>query len=527
MLIQKFSFDFRDVYFDFDGLQFAFRVSTMENVYGPDPRQVSVKGGKEHLKIIANSLQFAGGQRRCPGQIIANLWRGSDGNLRLKIEARHQETIKAITLLIRGLAAPIDPSEEKIHSWPLHGGCSISDPFPFAEIKTLDGGTVAFMPTTTRLRFRRWSVYQEYSGHYVFNLTEDEEYTNRSQYMEGSEWIVFRNKDKKYLSSFWYGMLEKERGLRSWSERTDVPRWFREVCLVLNMHCEGWTGYVFNTFDRQLEILRWIAKSIEGRHVLVYLPGWDGRYYWNYPIYEPSEACGGHAGFHRLVEGAHQLGMHIIPMFSLIASNYKNTQKLHLQQAACRTSYDQEEICDWTEWDEDLSTDPIWQSLNIGEPTFREYLYNRICWVTDTFKTDGVMLDISGWLPRDPRHNLFRGLEILVEKLHNRYKDFLIFGEHGCELHLPLIPLFMHASNLDKNHPFFRYCRTTYHLAIGAPGRGSTGVFEGGINPYVRISADNPAVPTFSIVDNTIPKYSDEVEAVIEVAKEWAKKWNE
>jgi len=161
MLIQKFSFDFRDVYFDFDGLQFAFRVSTME--------------------------QFAGGQRRCPGQIIANLWRGSDGNLRLKIEARHQETIKAITLLIRGLAAPIDPSEEKIHSWPLHGGCSISDPFPFAEIKTLDGGTVAFMPTTTRLRFRRWSVYQEYSGHYIILLVWNVREGTRFAFLVGTD----------------------------------------------------------------------------------------------------------------------------------------------------------------------------------------------------------------------------------------------------------------------------------------------------------------------------------------------------
>ncbi len=52
------------------------------------------------------------------------------------------------------------------------------------------------------------------------------------------------------LSDFW-GSLQ-----RSWDDRTDVPAWLCQVSLVLNMHCEGWTGYVFNTFDRQLEILR-------------------------------------------------------------------------------------------------------------------------------------------------------------------------------------------------------------------------------------------------------------------------------
>jgi hypothetical protein len=523
-MLMKFSFDFKDYYFNFENLQFAFRVSTLENVYGLNPVQTSVVNSSGKLQVVANGLQFAGGQKYCPGKIVAEVWKDGD-NLRFKVKTHHEKTVKGITILIRGLAAPLSNLEEKIYSWP-KGLAGYGSTFPFQEIKTVNGGTAVIMPSTTRLRFKRWGVYQEYSGHLVYNLSEDEEYTNRSQKMEGSEWVLFRDKDQKYLTSLWYEMLEKERGLQLWEERTDVPKWFRKACLILNMHCEGWTGNIFNTFDRQLEILQWIGERIEGKHVLVYLPGWDGRYYWNYPIYKPSKACGGIIGLKRLVDGAHKLGMHVIPMFGLTASNYKKTQELNLQQAACRTSYNLEEICDWTEWDEDLSTEPIWQSLNIGETAFRNYLYKRICSVTNTFNTDGTMLDISGWLPKDPCNNFFKGLEILVEKLHSRYKEFLIFGENGCEIHLPLIPLFHHAYNLDKNHPFFRYCRTAYHLATGAPGRGSTGVHELGINPYIRVSEDNPAIPTLSIVDDTLPQYSDEVETVIQVAKDWAKKWN-
>jgi hypothetical protein len=491
----------------------------MENVYGLDPQQVSVSSNDKHIKIVTNSLQFAGGQKFCPGHIEANLWK-VHGNLRLKVNAKCKKVIKSITILVRGLSDPIDSYKEQVYSWP----DVITYNIPF--VKTIDGETFSFMPTTTRPRFRKWSVYQDFSGYYVFNLTEDEEYTNRKQHMEGSEWILFHNEDKKHLESLWYKMLENERGLSSWESRVDVPTWFREVSLVLNMHCEGWTGFVFNSFDRQLEILQWIAELIDGRHVLVYMPGWDGRYYWNYPIYEPSEACGGRNGLTNLVEEAHELNMHVIPMFSLMASNYRKTKELQLQKAICRNSYDIEELRDGTEWDEDLSNDTIWLSLNVGEPNFRKYLFDRICWVTDTFKTDGIMLDISGWIPKDPRYNLLKGLERLIKRLHKRYKEYLIFGENGSDIHLPLFPLFHHAYNLDEHHPFFRYCRSAYHLHIGAPGKGSTGVHEAGIKPYFRVSAANPAIPTLSIVNDTLPKHSEEVKSVIKVAKDWSKRWN-
>jgi len=519
-LIQKFSFDFRDRYFNFDGLQFAFRICTLENVYGPDPEKTSLTSREARLRVEAKSLQFAGGQRKCPGHLVADIWKDGD-ELKLKVKAEHQETIKCITILVRGLAAPVD--EEKVNEWPKRF-TNMEQPLP--EINTVDGGTASIMPTTTRFRVRRWSVYQEYSGHWVFNMSEDEEYTKRSQKMEGSEWIIVRNLAPGAMMARWYGLLEKERGLKSWKERGDVPAWLRQVSLVLNMHCEGWTGYVFNTFDRQLEILRWIAEHIEGRHLLVYLAGWDGRYYWNYPMYEPSKACGGSEGLERFVKGAHQLGIHVIPMFSLIASNYRNTRKLDLQKAASRTTYDLEEVVDVVEWDEDLSADSTWQPLNVGEDKFREYFFNRICWLTDTFATDGVVLDITGYMPRDPRHNILDGLRTLIENLHTRYKEFLIFGEMGCELHMCLVPLFHAMCHLEANHPFHRYCRTAYHLSIGAPGRGSTGVHEAGVQRYVRPQVDNPAIPTLGIVDDTLPQHAREVEAIIKVAKDWAKRWN-
>ena len=130
-MIQKFSFDFKDRYFDFDGVSFAFRISTLENVYGPDPDQTN--------------------QVKVPG---------------------------------------------------------------FAHVDTAAGGTASLIPTEITPRSRRWAVYQEYSGHWVLNLSEDAAYTRRSGRMKGTAWALVRNSDPKTMRDRWYSMLERDSDLR-------------------------------------------------------------------------------------------------------------------------------------------------------------------------------------------------------------------------------------------------------------------------------------------------------------------------
>ena len=518
-MIQKFGFDFNDAYVSFAGLEFAFRITTFENVYGLDPDLTTLSAGKDSLAMEAHGLRYAGGQRRHAGTVMAEM-RQEGRTITFQCSGSHTGDIKGITILIRGLAAAVAADDENIFQWPSTD--LNADSFP--RIKTPNGRST-ILPQSTSANTRRWSVYREYSGHHVVNITEDNRYTDPSRIMEGTVWRLNLKSEIDDPRTAWYDMLELERGLKPWAERTDVPEWFQDVALVLNMHCEGWTGYVFNTFDRQLEILRWMSERIDGKRVLVYLPGWDGRYYWNYPLYEPSEACGGADGLKRLVSGAHELGMHVVPMFGVIASNYIHTRELGLEDTACRTAYGLPEICNWTEWDEDLSPEPIWQSLNVGALKFRRHLLSRITGTTNMFGTDGAMLDISGWAPRDPGHSLLDGLKDLIGSLHERYEDYLIFGENGCDLHMPFIPLFQHGAHLPSDHPFHRYCRSAYHLYCGAPGNGSTGVFESGYNHYVPPKSDIPAIPTLAIVQDTLPSYEQEVEEALETARRWAERW--
>ena len=59
----------------------------------------------------------------------------------------------------------------------------------------------------------------------------------------------------------------------------------------------------------------------------------------------------------------------------------------------------------------------------------------------------------------------------------------------------------------------------------GAPGRGSTGVFEGVLNPCQALKVDNPAIPTLVIVQDTLSSHADEMEKVIDMSMKWGDRW--
>ena len=104
-------------------------------------------------------------------------------------------------------------------------------------------------------------------------------------------------------------------GLVCYGKRCDVPAWARELRLALTLHGMHWSGRVFLDYERMLEVLRFVASRIEGRRVLAYLPGWEGRYYWQYGEWRPEPRLGGEAGFAALCRGAAELGVHLMPMF--------------------------------------------------------------------------------------------------------------------------------------------------------------------------------------------------------------------
>jgi hypothetical protein len=535
--MDHFSYDFRDPYYDFEGLKFAFRISTMNNTYSPDPESTNIRRSSHGLLLDASALTSAGGQLRAGGSMHVEIRKENDRFVWHGEGSHNTERIKDFGTLIKGLgitqildeeihdvslAADYRRSYPKSHFPPPGGFYKSTLPVPLIFARTA-GGTLYFALTKdTKLRRKTFAAYRDiWSQETVLELHHAEDARYFSTRIEMPDWHLGVTADKETAIAERMRDLEAHFGLRPFAERQDIPTWFHEVSLVLNMHCEHWTGYVFNTFDRQLEILKWVCKQIEGKHVIVFLPGWDGRYYYNYPIYKPSERCGGEAGLRRLVEGAHALGAHVIPMFGATAVGQFSIDKiteLKFENVLLRDAYGHLRMQEWTDWDNDRELDNLIGWANLGNPDFRKYMFDRICYTKDMLDVDGTFLDISGVWDNDPNYSVFEGTRQIVQELHRRYRDFLMFGENWYDA---LLASYVLMHNEDFFYPSLlnRYCRMTHHLSHPAPGHGSTGVHEFGSRSITPEQEENPEmILTLAIVDDTLPNYERECKRSIEIA---------
>jgi hypothetical protein len=66
------------------------------------------------------------------------------------------------------------------------------------------------------------------------------------------------------------------------------------------------------------------------------------------------------------------------------------------------------------------------------------------------------------------------------------------------------------------------YIRSYQHLSRPSPGRGSTGVHESGFGVYEpHIKAEQRAIPTLTVVDDTFDAHRDAMADYITQAKRW------
>jgi len=488
--------------------------------------------------IKANGLFWAGRQKRGFGRLVVHLDR-KGGAIEWSIKAEHIEPIKGVGTLIRGLKAgkvlnrlwqfeELNLRDERVLTYPRAREGDIGLVTPLFFIQHHSNGPYTFVQSLdTEVRCKRFVVMRDDQGNLNLELHHEEDARRFDTRIVTPVWRIGRCDDCRAIVRERMLLMERIWGLKPWEERPDVPEWARHIALVVNLHGVHWTGYVFNTFDRQLEILRWLAQRIEGRYILAYLPGWDGRYYYNYPLYEADPDLGGSEGLKRLVNGAHSLGIHVVPMFGAIGGNTKYLRKLGLEDVIVQEMYGNRLLADWpTEWDNDRERDDIWVPCNPGHPKFRQYLFKRICHTVDEYGVDGVFLDINHYWVNDPRYNICEGMRNLAGKLHDRYERFLIFGEGWYDAMLGITPLVHdHRLRLRQWPEFFqRYARVTYHLSYPCPGRGSTGVHERGFSEFKVPDPNEDVIPTLGVVDDTLPSHREQVEKVIDAAFAFAKR---
>jgi hypothetical protein len=537
MTIYDFSFDPRDPRLPLPeasslaGVRWGIQLFTTQNVYilGSEHVQTVLEPGGTTMLLRCSGLAWAGGQRAAPGKIVAALSLHG-GELTWRIEAWHDEPIKAVKLLLYGLpdeilnkgwwhaTAGVDAIAYATPEMPLRWR------YPWHDLLTPwacagdDEGAICVSVHDPQVRAKRLYVsYPRYNDQRsIVEIVCEQDATAFGPRFVAPPIVVRHCTSKAAIAASFrehLAFVENAYALPLWETRPDAPPWLRDVRLVLNLHGQHWTGYVFNTFDRMADALRLVASHIPGEQVLAYLPGWEGRYYHAYPNYAPGEALGGDASFRRLAATARELGVHLMPMFGMHGANageYPGWRKAIFRNRTDRYSV----FVNFPDWDLDRSGEDDQIFLNPGEPNFRAHLVEQVSRTVETYGVDGVFLDTSACWFNDPRYNQVEGYRKLLGALHERFPTLLIAGEGWWDALLGLFPVSQSWLGTDREYRFpellTRYARALGHLMTGTPG-GSTGVHELGYALRPQGSATFGHIPALGIVDDTLERHRADI----------------
>lgn len=528
--MQFYSFDLHDPVFEFDGWKLSFQIITLENIYGLDPAKTNVQQDENGWTLQCSGLSWAGQQQKAEGSMTARLAREADGRLRLQTSLKAPEKIRILKVLVRDLPVltALDLLDQE-RTVPYEG---LLDKYPNPLRLPLhfvclpDASTLGIRSEDPHARAKRFATYRERMGSLKDTFTveciheEDARWFNEQ--MVAPDWILGRSVDVNTFRDEQLAFNEQHLGLARWEERSDLPAWARDVRLCLTLHGMHWSGYIFNTYDQMLETIRYVTERIDPKQVLAYLPGWEGRYYWQYGDFRPDPLLGGEGGFERLCWGAQALGVHVMPMFggncaNSWAPNFHTFGPPSYMKSATRNVFHGNQ----PDWDLSRTQDTGWQAwLNPGAPAWQTELSRQILSLVDRYEFDAVFLDTVEVWANDPDFNMLDGYRALVERLRGNRPGLLVTGEDWYDGLLGIFPFFQQSGNWRQVPDWVgRYARLFGHICDSEPSRGSTGVFEWGYTPYKPLPDREPYLTTIAFTDGTLEGAKDEINAAIERAK--------
>ena len=532
---EKLSFDFPEPSVSFAGVRLGFLVFSRENTYGLDlARTVVEPSGDRSITLTCTGFVWAGGQEKTAGHLVARI-RDTANGLEWDATVQMDRPIKAVSAVIRGVPrgkisgagnAPYDPKDDEVligypfGAGDLFGGNTAdSMSTPFAAVVKEDGTAWAFSSLDDRVRAKRLFFQPGDSGYRVEAVFETEGWLDQTT-VTVPTWRLTRDLPLEDAVAGHYAHVERAYQIPSLETRTDVTPWLQDIALVVTLHGAHYTGFLFNDFARMREILTWVAGEIPANRVLVFLPAWDGRYYWNYPLYQADDRMGGEAGLKKLIAEGQARGFRFMPMFGANCANRRHPEWAKFADARAQRidgdSFDE----NWVDWDGDRHQDGNISYMNLGVESWRSWLAGRIADVIDRYGVDAYFLDITGGWINTPQADMHEGLRRLVTDLRARYPRVLCCGEFHYDALLSFIPFYHVASRRAA-----KYARFFSHLSHPAPGRGSSGVHESGFSAFdsATLSLSPGTIPTLQVVDDTFTKQRSAMKELIARAKERAR----
>jgi hypothetical protein len=537
---QKFSFDFPEPSVVFDGHEFSFRVFTHENTYALSAPLIRVTASDRGIEIACTEFVWAGGQERTPGRLTARLTRTANGDIECSAMADMDRPVKAVAMIVRGLprgrvsagGAPFfDPRDDEILlGYPFQGGDlfgpqgngGLTTPLVLIQPAGSDA-IVALSALDDRVRTKRFYFQPGETGYRVEALVEAEGW-RRSTTLQTPRWRIARATTIAAAAEPHFAHVEQAFRVPRWVTRSDVPAWLRQTALVVTLHGMHYTGYVFNDYARMLTILRWMATRIAAERVLVFLASWDGRYYWDYPLYKPADRMGGDAGFRSLIKEGQALGFKMMPMFGANTANREQPVYTRIADAATSKIDGDRFDLNWVDWDNDRHHEGWLSYMNLGVDSWRMWMTDRIADTIDRYGVDAYFLDIIGGWVNNPKADMHEGARRLVADLRRRFPRVVAVGEMHYDAMLEFIPMYHSFGQTLVADLVQRHAKFFQHLSHPAPGRGSTGVHEAGFGRWnlQTLSLTDTTIPTLNIVDDTFDSHRDDMDAVIQRAKERA-----
>jgi hypothetical protein len=522
----KFSFSWPEPSLEFGGLLFAFELISYENTYAIDPALVSVTGSGDTRKLVARGFTWAGGQEKIGGYLEANLKQMPNEALEWSLSVRFGKPVKSLKTIVRNLprgrlskAADHwhDPGDsENVFEYPdLMNGMAT----PLVALEAKDGRVWAISALQTEVRPARFFFWPGVDGYKVELMSEMAAWDRRGD-VQTPTWRIGSAADFDTAVRPHFAHLDTAWRLPAFQSRTDAPHWMKHTGLVLSLHGQHWTGRILNDYARQLEILRWASTKMDPSNVMVFLAGWDARYYWDYPRFDVDPRMGGEAAFKRLISEGQKLGYHFLLMFGSNIANPAAPRFAKIANAQVRNVYGEFIPGNYVDWDGDRKGDSSMVLMNLAVASWRDHLRGRISAMIDKYRIDAYFLDICGFWENNPDGDMFVGTQKLVKSLATRYPGIPAVAEMQYDAQMGIIPM-SHAPRYPL-YPQGNYDHVASfsHLSHPAPGRGSTGVHEAGFRPYKPVTLTQREIPTITFVDDTFDKWRDLVEADIEVARQ-------
>ena len=532
----KFSFDFPEPSVAFDNLRFGFIVFGRDNAYAMDPRGMEATETADGMRITCKGFTWAGGQEKHDGTLAAQLKKTADG-VDIDVTASMDQPVKTVTTIVRGVPRGKLSSSggdfadvrdnEILLGYPFGGGDLMLAgglTTPVAVIQSADNAFFTLSSLDDKVRTKRMYFAPGENGYKVELIHEGEGWLDQRT-LRVPTWRIARSTTAEAAYAPHYEHLRTAYHFPDFDKRADVPQWLRETALVLTLHGQHYTGYIFNDYAKQLEILRWVSTQIPAKHVLAFMSSWDGRYYWDYPNYRVNDRMGGDAGFRTLVAEAQKLGFHMMPMFGMNTANKKQPGWARIADAITHKVDGDEVNLNWVDWDNDRHQEGWLGYMNLGVPSWRAHLQGRIDEMITKYGVDAYFLDIAGGTINDTKADMHAGMKQMVTELHAKHPQVLCCGEMHYDAMLEFIPLY-HSGGGPKYAKDYiqRHAKFFSHLSTPAPGRGSSGVHESGFGRFNNetLMLNPSSIPTLQIVDDTFSAHRDTMAEVIKRARERA-----